>query len=86
MITAKTKHTREVVMKNIVSVIALFLVIIGAINWLLIGIFSFDLVSFVLGPMTIVTRIIYGLVGLAGLWLIGAAVVNATRGNRIGRE
>lgn len=66
-------------MKNITSVIALILVIIGAINWLLIGIFAFDLVSFLLGGMTIVSRVVYGLVGLAGLWLIGAAIANAGR-------
>lgn len=69
-------------MRNITSVIALILVIIGALNWLLIGIFSFDLVSFIFGSMTIASRIVYGLVGLAGIWLIGAALVDAGRSEK----
>lgn len=50
--------------------IALLLVIIGAINWGLIGFFRFDLVSSLFGDMTMFTRIIFGLVGLAGLYSI----------------
>ena len=49
---------------------ALTLVIIGALNWLLIGIFRFDLVAFIFGNMSWVSRIVYGLVGLCGLYLI----------------
>ena len=48
--------------------IALTLVIIGAINWLLIGLFNFDLVATIFGAMS---RIIYVLVGIAGLISIG---------------
>lgn len=69
-------------MKNFVSVIAWILVIVGAINWLLIGAFSFNLVSFVFGSMSLAARIIYGLVGGAALWLIGAAIVDACRSDR----
>lgn len=47
----------------------LMLVLIGAINWGLIGFFGFDLVSFLFGNMTWLSRIIYGLVGLSGLYL-----------------
>ncbi|HSA06028.1 MAG TPA: DUF378 domain-containing protein [Candidatus Gastranaerophilales bacterium] len=43
------------------------LVIIGAINWGLIGLFSFDLVSFLFGEMTALTRIIYSLVGISAI-------------------
>lgn len=51
--------------------IALVLVIIGAINWGLIGIFSFDLVAFLFGGQAaIISRIVYTLVGLAGIWAI----------------
>lgn len=51
--------------------ISLLLVIIGAINWLLIGLFQFDLVAFLFGGQgALVSRIIYSLVGLAGLWSI----------------
>lgn len=50
--------------------IALLLVIIGAINWGLIGFFQFDLVASLFGDMSGLTRIIYALVGLAGLYAI----------------
>ena len=51
--------------------IALILSIIGSINWGLVGIFKFDLVAWIFGGQTaVVSRIIYALVGLAGLWCI----------------
>lgn len=53
-----------------IDVIALILVIIGAVNWGLISLFGLDLVATIFGTMTILTRIIYGLVGLSGLWCI----------------
>lgn len=49
---------------------ALTIVIIGAINWLLIGIFRFDLVAFLFGNLSWISRIIYTIVGLCGLYLI----------------
>ena len=49
---------------------ALTIVIIGAVNWLLVGIFRFDLVAFLFGNLTWLSRIIYALVGLFGLYLI----------------
>lgn len=55
---------------KIIDKIALVLVIIGAINWGLIGIFNFNLVEMIFGHMTIITRIIYALVGISGLWAI----------------
>ncbi len=51
--------------------IALILSIIGSINWGLVGIFQFDLVAWLFGGQSAVfSRIIYALVGLAGLWCI----------------
>lgn len=51
--------------------IALILSIIGSLNWGLVGIFKFDLVAWIFGGQTnTVSRIIYTLVGLAGLWCI----------------
>ena len=51
--------------------IALILSIIGSLNWGLVGIFKFDLVAWIFGGQTaVVSRIIYALVGLAGLWCI----------------
>lgn len=49
---------------------ALTLVIIGAINWGLIGIFKLDLVNLIFGNMTWMSRVIYALVGLSGLYLL----------------
>ena len=48
----------------------LTIILIGAINWGLIGFFDFDLVSTIFGQMSMLTRIIYGLVGIGGLYAI----------------
>jgi Uncharacterized conserved protein len=50
--------------------IALTLVVIGAVNWGLIGFFSFDLVRFIFGDMTLFSRIVYALVGVSGLYAL----------------
>lgn len=50
--------------------IAIVLTIIGAVNWGLIGLFRFDLVAFLFGTMTMLSRIVYTLVGISGLYLI----------------
>ncbi|CCY58820.1 putative uncharacterized protein [Clostridium sp. CAG:632] len=55
---------------KVLDCIALTLTIIGAVNWGLIGFFSFDLVAFIFGNMSWISRIIYALVGLSGLYLI----------------
>lgn len=55
--------------------IALILVIIGGINWLLVGLFSFDLVAAIFGGQKgIVARIVYILVGIAAIYLLFAAI------------
>ena len=51
--------------------IVLTLVIIGALNWLLIGVFKFDLVAALFGSMSVIGRIIYALVGISGIISIG---------------
>ena len=49
--------------------LALILIVVGALNWGLVGIFQFDLVAAIFGGMSgVVSRIIYTLVGLAGIW------------------
>ena len=53
---------------KIIDKIALVLIIIGAINWGLIGFFGFDLVAAIFGEMSIISRIVYSLVGISGLW------------------
>lgn len=55
---------------NVIGWIALILVVIGGINWGLIGIFSFDLVGAIFGSMSVVSRIIYILVGLSAIYVI----------------
>lgn len=47
--------------------VALTLVIIGALNWLLIGLFNFDLVASLFGTMSLLSRIVYTLVGISGI-------------------
>lgn len=53
---------------KVIDKIALVLIIIGAINWGLIGFFKFDLVATIFGDMSVVSRIVYALVGVSGLW------------------
>ena len=55
---------------KIVDTIALILIIIGAINWGLLGFFQFDLVAAIFGDMSIFSRIIYAIIGIAGLYSI----------------
>ena len=51
--------------------ISLLLVIIGALNWLMVGLFQFDAVAWLCGGQTaVISRIIYAVVGIAGLWCI----------------
>ncbi len=53
------------------DIVSLILVIIGAVNWGLVGFARFDLVAWIFGGQTAgFSRIIYALVGLAGLWCI----------------
>ena len=51
--------------------VSLLLVIIGAINWALIGVFQFDLVAWIFGGhAAVLSRVVYTLVGAAGIWCI----------------
>ena len=50
---------------------SLVLTIIGALNWLLVGLFQFDLVAYICGGQTAtISRVVYTIVGIAGLWCI----------------
>lgn len=54
-----------------IDTISLILAIVGAINWGLVGFAKFDLVAWIFGGQTaLLSRVIYALVGLAGLWCI----------------
>jgi uncharacterized membrane protein YuzA (DUF378 family) len=57
---------------------ALVLLVIGGLNWLLVGLFNFDLVAAIFGEMTAVSRAVYVLVGVAAIWtLISSAKLRA---------
>ena len=60
--------------------VAVTLIIIGALNWGLVGAFHFNLVGFLFGQTTIITRVIYILVGLAGLYKIFLIAVKVKKG------
>ncbi len=66
------------------DIITLVLIIIGAINWGLIGFFQFDLVAAIFGTMSTFTRIIYALVGIAGLY--GISFFGRDRDHTVERE
>ena len=55
---------------KVLNCVALTIAIIGAINWGLIGFFRFDLVNVIFGNMSILSRIIYALIGVSGLYSI----------------
>jgi uncharacterized membrane protein YuzA (DUF378 family) len=55
---------------NGVDWIALILLIIGGLNWALVGIFSFDVVAAIFGDMSVVSRIVYVLVGLSAIYIL----------------
>ncbi|MCR4280419.1 MAG: DUF378 domain-containing protein [Candidatus Komeilibacteria bacterium] len=57
---------------NTWDVVALVLVIIGGLNWLLVGLFGFDLVAAIFGDMSVVARIVYVIVGIFALYVIFA--------------
>ena len=55
--------------------VALALVIIGALNWLLVGLFRFDLVASIFGGQAaLISRLIYTVIGIAGIWAISLLV------------
>ena len=60
--------------KNILDIIALILVIVGGLNWGLVGVFGFDLVAAIFGEMTTISRVVYSLVGLSALYTIYYAI------------
>lgn len=55
--------------KNTLDWIALILLIVGGLNWALVGLFSFDLVAAIFGDMTALSRIIYTVVGISAVYI-----------------
>jgi uncharacterized membrane protein YuzA (DUF378 family) len=72
---------------QILNKTTLFLLIVGGLNWGLVGLFSFDLVAALFGEMTLLSRVVYAAVGVSALWQIvslfagkdSAAAVRAAR-------
>ena len=54
--------------RNWLAMVALILIIIGASNWGLIGFFRFDLIASLFGQLSAISRIIYAIVGIAGIY------------------
>lgn len=67
---------------RILNTITLVLVIVGGLNWGLVGAFDFDLVAALFGEMSPLSRIVYALVGLSALWQL----VPLFRGDEAGRS
>ena len=59
---------------KIITQIALWLVIIGGLNWGLVGLFDWNLVGFLFGPVSLLSRLVYILVGVSAVWLIMDAI------------
>ena len=59
--------------------VALVLVIVGGLNWLLVGLWQYDLVAALLGADSTLARIVYVLVGLAALWMLWGLVMSRSR-------
>jgi len=55
---------------NIVKIISFILVLVGALNWGLVGLFGYDLVAAIFGEMSILSRIVYSLVGISAFVLL----------------
>lgn len=67
---------------NLLDWVAILLVVIGGVNWGLIGLFEFDLVAEIFGAMSGVARVIYVLVGLSAVYL--AAIMPMLSRHRMG--
>lgn len=53
---------------NVVDFIFLILLIVGGLNWGLVGLLNFDLVAFIFGNMSLVSRVVYSLVGISAIY------------------
>lgn len=54
--------------KSAIDWIALILLVIGGLNWGLVGLFNFDLVATIFGAMSTISKVVYTLVGVSALW------------------
>ena len=66
-------------MNNVIHNTALILTIIGGLNWGLVGLFGFDLVAFLFGSMSVLSRIVYILVGASAVLLTFSSFTSVKR-------
>lgn len=66
----------------IANIIILSLMILGCINWFLVGVFSWNLVTWIFG-LSVFSRILYAIIGLAGIWML---IQLCIRGGRLFRD
>ena len=66
---------------RIINVVTLVLLIVGGLNWGLVGLFGFDLVAAIFGEMSALSRIVYTLVGVSAVWQL----IPLFRGDESGR-
>ncbi len=67
---------------NFMDWLSMILVIVGAVNWGLVGLFKFNLVNALFGGIPVLESAVYVIVGLAGLWLIYTGVKLGSRETR----
>lgn len=65
---------------RVLSLTSFFLMVIGALNWLLVGVARFDLVRWIFGRRSLVGRIVYGLVGAAGVTQLTNFILRSATG------
>jgi uncharacterized membrane protein YuzA (DUF378 family) len=73
-------HQSNVGSKNVLDWLAIILLIVGGLNWGLVGLFGFDLVAAIFGSGTAISRAIYIAVGVAAIW--GFALMRLSPANR----
>jgi uncharacterized membrane protein YuzA (DUF378 family) len=65
-----------------INLVTLLLVIVGGLNWGLVGLFNFDLVAALLGEMSALSRIVYVLVGASAMWQVIPLIEALNSGER----
>ena len=70
MATVSTSHDGSTNSTSVIGIVALTLLVIGGLNWGLVGLFNFDLVAALLGPMSVPSRVVYVVVGVAALFAL----------------
>ena len=71
---------------KVANCIAWVILLIGGINWLLIGLAGFNLVGAIFGSLSLISRIIYCLVGLSAIWLLISPIIHRGRISLWGEE